>query len=267
MQINFNHIAGLCLSILSLSSWTVSKLITIIFFIFLVKVILTLFKTFQFRKKLKTVKVLSLIKKLSLKHNLQGKIRVVIDKKPFAFCLGFFHPKIFISTGMIKIMKKSEVEMILLHEKYHLIKNHTRTLFIFNFLKYLFIFFPVISDVIDSFIKQKEVLADRYGIAYIGNNYSIISAFKKLLNYQTPNIPVLNFGVSFTNLNTLEYRIKTLKGKKPKAISFKLKNIFISILTLFILLSIPLFFRQTTQAHEKETTSTCFKEHSCQTNC
>lgn len=224
-------------------------------------------KTLRFRRKFKTAKILSVVKELSIKHNLQGKIKVITDKKPFAFCLGFFHPQIFVSTEMIKIMKKPELEMILLHEKYHLIKNDTRTMFIFDFLKRLFFFFPVISDVIDSLIKQKEILADKYGITYMENNSSIISAFRKLLNYQTSNIPVLNFGVSFTNINTLEYRIETLKGKKPKAFSFKLKNIFISILTLFILLSLPLFFRQPTQAQEKKTPSVCLKGHSCRSDC
>jgi hypothetical protein len=62
-------------------------------------------------------------------------------------------------------------------------------MFIFNFLKYLFIFFPVISDVIDSFIKQKEALADRYGIAYRNNN-SIISLLK---NYYSSVIKYTGF--------------------------------------------------------------------------
>jgi Zn-dependent protease with chaperone function len=127
MSVNLNHIAGLCLSILSISSSIISKLATGIFFLLLIKAMFIWLKTSRFRKKLKTAKIPSLIQKLSLKHNLQEKIKVIIDKRPFAFCLGLFHPKIFISTGMIKIMKKSEVEMILLHEKYHLIKNHTRT--------------------------------------------------------------------------------------------------------------------------------------------
>lgn len=257
MPINFNHIAGLCLSILSISSSIISKLVVVIFFLLLIKAIFIWLKTFHFKKRFKTAKIPSSIREFSLKHNLEGKINVVVDKKPFAFCLGLLDPQIFVSTGLIKIMKKPEMEMILLHEKYHLIKNDTRTIFLFNFLKQLFIFFPIISDVIDSFIKQKEALADRYGITYLGSNRSIISAFRKLLSYQPSNIPVLNFGVSFSNVDALEYRIETLKGKKPNAISFKLKNIFISILTLFILLSIPLFFRQPTQAHEKEITTTC----------
>jgi len=266
MPLNFNHIAGLCLSIINVSSSIISKLVAIIFFLLLIKTIFLWLKTLQFRKKLKTTKIPLLIQKLSLKHNLQGKIKVVVDKKPFAFCLGFFHPQIFISTEMIKIMKKSEVEIILLHEKYHLLKNDTRTMFIFNFLKELFIFFPMVSDIIDGLIKEKESLADQYGVTHMGNNNTVISAFRKLLSYSM-KIPVLNFGASFTNTNTLEYRIEILKGKKLKTISFKLKNIFISILTLFILLLIPLFLRQPTQAHEKEITTTCLKSHSCRPDC
>ena len=267
MSINFSHIAGLCLSILSASSSIISKLAAIIFSLLLIKVMFIWLKTFRFKRKFRSVRTPSLIKEFSLKYNLQGKIKVVVDKKPFAFCLGFFHPQIFVSTGLIKIMKRPELEMILLHEKYHLLKNDTRTMLIFNFLKQLFIFFPVVLDIIDGLIKQKEALADQYGVVHMGNNSPVISAFRKLLNYQTPNIPVLNFGVSFTNINTLEYRIETLKGMKPKVISFKLKNIFVSILTLFILLSLPLFFRQIIQAHEKETTLTCLKGHTCQSNC
>lgn len=266
MPINFNHIAGLCLSILNISSSIISKLAAIIFFLLLVKAMFVWLKTLHFRRKLKIARISSEIQKLSLKHDLHRKIKVIVDKRPLAFCLGFLHPQIFVSTGLVKIMKKSELEIILLHEKYHLINSDTRILFILNTLKHLFIFFPIVSDLIDSFIKQKETLADKYGITHIGNNSSIISAFRKLLEYQTRKIPVLNFGVSFTNIDTLEYRIKTLKGKKSKTISFRLKNIFISILTLFILLSIPLFFRQPTQAHEKERI-TCLKSHSCRSDC
>ena len=267
MPINFNHIAGLCLSILSVSSLIISKLAAVTFFLLLIKVIFMWLRTWQFRRKFKTAKIPLLIQKLSLKHNLQGKIKVVVDKQPFAFCLGLLHPQILVSTKMIRIMKKSELEMILLHEKYHLINKDTRIIFIFNFFKHMLIFFPIVSDIIDGLIKQKETLADQYGVTRMGNNNSIVSAFRKLLSYQTQKMPVLNFGVSFTNINTLEYRIETLKGKKPKAISFKLKNIFVSILTLFILLSIPLFFRQPTQAQEKNTTLVCLKRHSCRSDC
>ena len=162
MSINFSHIAGLCLSILSASSSIISKLAAIIFSLLLIKVMFIWLKTFRFKRKFRSVRTPSLIKEFSLKYNLLGKIKVVVDEKPFAFCLGFFHPQIFVSTGLIKIMKRPELEMILLHEKYHLLKNDTRTMLIFNFLKQLFIFFPVVLDIIDGLIKQKEALADQY---------------------------------------------------------------------------------------------------------
>ena len=73
-----------------------------------------------------------------------------------AFCLGFFRPKIYLSTGLTKLMNGPELEAIILHEKYHLLKRDNIFLTAVNFIKQLFLPFPILADLLDNLIKTKE---------------------------------------------------------------------------------------------------------------
>lgn len=267
---NIEHIAGVCLSFLKTTSSP--PVIFGVLFLFsltiaLVKILLSLFKTLWFKKKIKQVEMQAIIKKLSLKHNLKNKIIIFQNSKPYAFCLGIKNPRIYLSSNLLKVMNQKEIEAIILHEKYHLMKKDVLLTLIATFAKGLFFLFPMLSDIIISFIRQKEADADRYSISYFKHSKIVLSAFRKLLLNDTKNIPSLAYLVSFSHVDTLDHRIKILKGQKSFVLSFKIKHILISLISFIAIFSFFFISSKPAVARQNVSTSVCLKEHNCHSEC
>lgn len=270
MPLNLNHIGGVCLSILKLSPSSITKLVFLLMVVSLTKIVLVWVKNFLFRKKLRIIRTPKVIKELCLKHDLLGKVKIVNDKKLMAFCLGIRHPHIYLSNRLIAIMSKSELEVILLHEKYHLLNSDTLSIMLISQIKHFLFFLPIVSDFIDGLIRQKETQADQYGLSYVRKSSVFISAFKKLIFYNLSQSPTLSYVATFTNIDTLEHRIKTLRGKKSLVLSFKIKHIVITLLFAFAAITFLLYSHSSVQAQEspdEKPPLVCLKGHNCHSDC
>lgn len=60
------------------------------------------------------------------KANITAPVYVFSHSEPMAFCYGIVQPSIFLSSGLIKLMTKLELEAILLHEDQHIKQHDTR---------------------------------------------------------------------------------------------------------------------------------------------
>ena len=267
MNLNISHIAGLCLDTLRLLNRP-STFFGIILSLVILKVIFILLKIIFYKKNLIVQPLPKMIVKICTKYGLLGKVKIILNKKPLAFCLGFFRPKIYLSTGLTKLMNGPELEAIILHEKYHLLKKDNIFLATANFNKQLFFPFPILTDYFDSLIKMKEIKADHYGVILLGRKQPIISAFKKLLNFDNKDSYLLNYSSAFINDQHFENRIHALFGKKSFSYSFKPRNVLISLFS-FIILS-GFFFSpwQKTQANnQNQKPSVCLKNTDCSKHC
>lgn len=267
MNLSISHIAGLCLDSLRLLNRP-SIFLGVILFLALIKIVIVLLKTVFYERRLIIQTTPKIILKFIDKHGLAGKVRIIADKKPSAFCLGLLRPKIYLSTGLIQLMMKQELEAIILHEKYHLLKKDNIFLITATFIRQLLIPFPIFSDIIDSFIKIREIKADRYGTVLLGKKQPIVSAFKKLLSIETNNSYLLRYSPTFTSNQYLETRIHALFGKKTSLFSFKLRNIGITMLSFTILVGLSLSPWQKTQANnQNQKPFVCLKNTDCQKHC
>ncbi len=52
--------------------------------------------------------------------DLDGRIDVVTDERPFSFCYWFLRPRICLSTGLVERLDPDELRAVLYHERYHL---------------------------------------------------------------------------------------------------------------------------------------------------
>ena len=268
MNLNISHIAGLCLDTLRFLNRP-STFFGVILFLAVLKVISVLLKTILYERKLIIIEKIPIrVLKLTGKHGLVDKVKIILDKKPLAFCFGFFGPKIYLSTGLIKLMNSSELEAIILHEKYHLLKRDNIFLTAVNFIKQLFLPFPILADLLDNLIKTKEIKADHYGVILLGRKQPIVSAFKKLLNFDNKDSYLLNYFSAFTNDQHFENRIHALFGKKSSPFPFKLRNILISTLSLIILTGFFFSPWQKTQANnQNQKPFVCLKNTDCSKHC
>lgn len=165
--------------------------------------------------------------KLLSKLNLINEAFLIEDNKPFAFCLGVLRPKIYISTALLKVIDKKELEAVLHHEEYHLKSKDSLTMIIGLFGKTLFPFFPIFSDFIKHYRVEREIEADKEAIIKTGSNVFLISALKKLLLN-----PPLSSGLapSIIGHDTLESRIDALTNNHILGASeYKKLNVLVSL--------------------------------------
>lgn len=199
-----------------------------------IKFFMTLFRIYGFSSFLHK----NIIKNMSFslffkKLNLVDKVIIIQSKKPLAFCFGIKSPKIYISTKLIRISTKSELKTILLHEKHHLEHRDAFTLLIAHTMESLFPFFPLLSDLILTYRTERELLADKAAINGTTRGH-LISVFKKLLRYkQTYDF---TFVPAITDPHTLDARIKAVTQNKEFNHSFSLKNIFISLFSMSVII-------------------------------
>lgn len=172
--------------------------------------------------------VLNLIKQLKL----EDKTIVIQSDKHVAFCLGIKNPKIYISTGLLSILSKQEIETVLRHEQYHLENYDTFTMIVASVTRSMFPFFPLVNDLIKRYQVEREIQADKFAINKVGSAEALLSTLKKLLI--SPSVEIVPIA-AIADQDTIEPRIYSLLNKPFKAPRLKLKNIFITVLSAFML--------------------------------
>jgi len=182
--------------------------------------------------------------KLDLNKNIvntSNNISIVNSANPYAFCFGIRNPKIYISTKLINILTKKELEVVIAHENYHLKNHDTITLMLSNIFCSLVPYFPLISDIIYNYKVERELLADQAAILSQNNDANLVNVLKKLIKYE----PQFNYaGIpAIADINTLEARINKLTMSKKFSKKFNWNNViisFISLTFLLVLIFIPI---------------------------
>lgn len=216
----------------------------VVFGIFVVSALYTAFKLFatvvqvyKFRQLLSR----SIIKDHKLSETfkalkLTGKVVLLHEDKPFAYCFGVRKPKIFITTGLVAMVDRKELEIILRHEKYHLEHRDNLILFLATCVESLFPFFPILTDLIRIYKTDRELLADQAAIQGEADKHSLSSILKKLLQYEPITISAL--APAIADLDTLETRIKSLLSIKVDYRKLGKRNLFYSVVFVAVLIAL-----------------------------
>lgn len=219
----------------------------------------TLKKTFRYQKHKPLI-----LNRLENLYELKNKIILLNDKKPLAFCMGIFTPKIYLSSGLLKIMNNKELEAVILHEKYHMENKDNLFLVGLHFLKNLLFFFPFTRDLVHNFEQKEEIYADQKAAREIGTS-SVVAALKKMFVYNDNN----QYALSFSKSKDIEARIYNLIGKSHSRLPIQIKNIAISIASFgvfMILSSIPVSSTEVT-IQGKDVVMMCIGNQSCEYRC
>lgn len=206
--------------------------------------------------------VSKLIKRLKLEHQ----TIVIQSNDTFAFCLGVRVPKIYISTGLISQLSKKEIEVVLLHEQYHIENHDTFTMIIASISYSLFPFFPLLGDLIKQYRVQREIAADMFAVKKIGGAQSLLSALRKLLAFPTVTTVAL---AAIADHDTLEPRICSLLNKRYTRRQFRLRYLFITVFSSFIVAMILILPVHAKELHHKEhdVVMVCTEGDECMHSC
>lgn len=172
-------------------------------------------------------------------YGLEGKVTIIKDERFVSFCYGFLKPKICLSTSLIKNLTKEELEVVLLHERYHLKNFDPLRIIVSKTISQMFFFIPTLRDIDAHYAFSKEVSADMDALKN-GTKESLVSALSKLLS---PGVSRYNGVAAFTGTEDLERRIVYLTDHAMGSIRLSKLKLVVSLTVIaFLFLSLNASF-------------------------
>lgn len=194
-------------------------------------------------------RVLSLLKA----HNLpEGDVVYLNLTAPHAFCLGFWHPRIWLTTGLANLLSDEELTAVLVHETYHLRRRDPLRLLISRSLKSALFFLPMIGVLAKVAELQQEIAADEAVIEYLDDDLPLLCTLQKLLTQDIKRSPLPYATV--TPFNVTEARLRRLVyPTQPISIHWRdtIANWSVNVGVIMFFLGISFLSTQPTMMHQE----------------
>jgi Zn-dependent protease with chaperone function len=159
--------------------------------------------------------------------DLNGRIDVVADDRPFSFCYWFLRPRICISTALVERLDREELRAVLLHERYHLRQRDPLRLVVARYFAAGLYVVPVVDELLRFYTLQKEIAADQSAVRSADGGVSALaSALYKLL----PDADDVSLGllVPVSSLSVTEARIDQLVAGRQVALTLSPLSVALS---------------------------------------
>ncbi|MCQ3980608.1 MAG: hypothetical protein DPW09_44940 [Anaerolineae bacterium] len=125
------------------------------------------------------------VARLADRLKLTHAVVVVAGREPFSFCYGLWRPHICLSQGLIELLTEAELEAVLHHEAYHLQRQEPLRMALAICLSRLFFFAPLLAELRDCYLAEKEMAADAAASAVTGRA-ALAGALHKLVTMNKP---------------------------------------------------------------------------------
>ncbi|MGG2196860.1 M56 family metallopeptidase [Paenibacillus validus] len=181
-----------------------------------------------------------LTKQLNDKYKKWGTEFIVVnDEKFIALTIGFFQPRIIVSTGVLSMFSNHEVEAILLHEWYHCRNRDPLKMFLLALILDGLGYIPTMKAMVRDFKTWKELLADRFAIKQMGTEYYLGNVLLKLSKVGKMQHST---AVAYFAENAINYRImQVLEPKQRIHVPMSdFKPLLLTLSLIFIMSSIIL---------------------------
>ncbi|MGH2471698.1 MAG: M56 family metallopeptidase [Candidatus Limnocylindria bacterium] len=158
--------------------------------------------------------------------DLDGRIDVVADTRPFSFCYWFLRPRICLSTALVERLDRDELRAVLYHERYHLRQRDPLRQVVARYFAAGLYVVPVVDELLSFHTLQKEIEADQEAVRASGDVRSLASALYKLL----PDADDVSLGllVPVSSLSVTEARIDQLVAGRPLSLALSPVSIALS---------------------------------------
>lgn len=165
---------------------------------------------------------------------------IVIKKDTFlALAWGLWNPKIIVSTALFNQFDEREIRAILLHERYHCRSRDGMKLFLTTLMVDAFGYLPIVKSISRYYETWKELLADRYAVDQMGNEYDLGNVLLKLVKSETAALH-RTAGVHFAK-TAINYRIQQiLEPNKAIHVPMALTRPLLLSSLIVLAMSIPL---------------------------
>lgn len=158
--------------------------------------------------------------------DLDGRIDVVTDDRPFSFCYWFLRPRICLSSALVERLDADELRAVLYHERYHLRQRDPLRQIVARYFAAGLYVVPVVDELLSFHALQKEIEADQEAVRASGDVRSLASALYKLL----PDADEVSLGllVPVSSLSVTEARIDQLVAGRPLSITLSPLSVVLS---------------------------------------
>jgi Zn-dependent protease with chaperone function len=208
-------------------------------------VLLTFFKTAEqiiltkrLKAKLAQFKHDELTEHINLAFNRnKDEILVIENDQSLAFTIGFIKPSIVLSTRLLKMLDKHELEAVIQHEAYHQRNYDSLKIFLLQVISQGLWFIPLTKWSYLNYKIISEVLADKYAIKKTGSELGLSSALVKFIKhgFKQNSKPVL---VHFS-AEAVNFRLQQLVSPKNAIpVSLNKRSVLVSIHVLLFLMSL-----------------------------
>lgn len=197
----------------------------------------------QFLKLYKVKQKISLAKNYRLTERINQEfarkkmdITVIDSMEPVAFTMGFLKPKIVLSSTLISMLDRAELEAVVYHETAHQKYYDPLKVFVLQIISEAMWYIPLTKWSYENYNIMIELVADEYAVKRMGSELGLGSALLKLIKTRLSGGGITPVLVPFAN-GTVDYRIKQLLDPEPYIpVKLQTKSIFISINMMLILM-------------------------------
>jgi beta-lactamase regulating signal transducer with metallopeptidase domain len=163
---------------------------------------------------------------------------VISCSAPIAVTMGFLHPRIILSTGLLNLLDKNEVEAVIYHELYHKKHRDPLKIFLLSLFASIMWYIPILKWFHQKYKIVREILADHYAINKQGTSVDLGSALLKMLKtVNRANMPFSYVSFADTSVN---YRIKYILDPQTE-IPLKLP-FMLTITSIYVFLMLSVLF-------------------------
>lgn len=187
-------------------------------------------------------------------HRLRRQTVIIREDRPLAFCFGLIRPRMYLTTGMLQLLNRRELGTVILHEKHHLDQHDTLLSLLTSVIQYCFPFFPLVTDIVNRYRLEREILADSAAIrATRTGKRQVLSVLRKLLEQEVRPLSVLAPAMGAND--TLELRIVTLLEGRTPLMRIAPQHLLFSLITCTVLLLLTLTPVHAEELHNPESGS------------
>jgi hypothetical protein len=103
-------------------------------------------------------------------------VAVIEASVPMAFCAGWLHPRVYVSTAALRVLSREELEAVLAHEQHHRALRDPLRLAIGRVLCQALFFLPVLRPLHERYGEVAELRADAAALAAVGGQPAPLAA-------------------------------------------------------------------------------------------
>jgi beta-lactamase regulating signal transducer with metallopeptidase domain len=198
-----------------------------------------LFAANKIYKRLAIYRHEQLTQEINRKYNEGNQDFTVIScSAPIAVTMGFLNPKIILSTGLLNLLDKNELEAVIYHELYHKKHRDPLKIFLLSLFASIMWYIPILKWFHQKYKIIREILADHYAINRQGTSVDLGSALLKMLKtVNRANMPFSYVSFADTSVN---YRIKYILDPQTE-IPLKLP-FMLTITSIYVFLMLCILF-------------------------